>query len=246
MSYFASRSAAMGPVSAGVTTATFYNFNPDLVARHIPRAWTLATPEAILTGRLTGVDRALRRLLGADTITSPEVAEAAALAREATTVLRPEGRPLYAGHAELDWPDERHLVLWHAATLLREFRGDGHLAALLEAELSGIEAIVTHTRTGRGFTEQAAQTLRGWSDEQWAAAADGLRDRGLLDDTGALTVEGNQLRERVEQMTDRLDTAAWQHLGVEATQRLIELGKGLTRVAVGNGAFPPGVFAASS
>jgi hypothetical protein len=241
MGYFASRSAPMGAVSAGVTAATFYNFNPETVARVIPRAWTLACPEDIIAARFTVADLALRRLLG-DALDSPEIVEAGELAREATLGLAPEGRPLFAGHAGLDWPGEAQLVLWHAVTLLREYRGDGHLVALQMAGLSGIESIVTHTATGRGFLEPTAKLLRGWSDEQWSAAVDGLRARGVMDADG-LTAEGVALRERVEADTDRLDAAPWQRLGPDRTERLIELGKGLSRIVAGNGAFPADVFA---
>jgi hypothetical protein len=241
MGYFASRSAPMGAVSAGVTAATFYNFNPETVARYIPRAWTLAAPDDIVAARFTAADGALRRLLGT-ALGSPDVAEAANLARQATEDLPPEGRPLFAGHAGLAWPDEPHLVLWHAASLLREYRGDGHLMALQAVGLSGIEAIVSHTATGRGFLESAAKSLRGWSDDQWAAGVDRLRLRGLLDADG-LTADGGALRERVEAETDRLDAAAWQRLGPARTERLIEVGKALTRTVVANGAFPAGVFA---
>ena len=92
MPYFASRSAPMGAVSGGVTAATFYNFNPAMVARHIPRAWTLASPADVLAARLRVADRALRRLLG-ERLGTPEVAELAGLTREASTTLTPEGRP---------------------------------------------------------------------------------------------------------------------------------------------------------
>jgi hypothetical protein len=242
MCYFASRSAPMGAVSPGVTAATFVNFNPDLVARHIPRAWTLASIETILDARLRGADLALRRLLG-DAVGSDELRELAALAVEATTVLGPEGRPLYAGHADLPRPDEPHLALWHAVTLLREYRGDGHTMALAHAGLSGIESLVTHTATGRGFTVDAAKKLRGWSDEQWDAAVLDLTDRGLMDGP-ALTERGAALRASIEAETDELDAAPWQHLGEQHTTRLVELGKQLSRRVVGNGAFPAdGVFA---
>ncbi len=243
MGYFASRSAPMGAVSAGVTAATFYNFSPDLVARFIPRAWTLATPEAVLAARLSAVDRAYRRMFGADVDSSAEVAEAAQLVRAATDRLDPAGRPLFAAHAGLAWPEQPHLALWHGASLLREFRGDGHLAALLLAQLSGLEAIVTHTATGRGFTEQSAKALRGWSDEQWHDAVAILRERGILGDDG-LTEDGLALRERIETDTDCMDGAPWRTLGEARTARLIELGKGLSQIAVANGAFPSGVFAA--
>lgn len=242
MAYFASRSAPMGPVPAGVTTATFYNFNPSLVARHIPRAWSLASVEDILAARLVAVDRALRRLLGDGAPGSPEVAEAAELTRIATADLPAHGRALFAGHAELPWPDEAHLALWHGVTLLREFRGDGHVAALLGSGLSGLEALITHTVTGAGFTEAAAKATRGWSDEEWAAGADTLRSRGLLDGSG-LTPAGVELRQSVEARTDELAAAPWAALGTERVERLVELGRGLSRQAVAAGAFPPDLFA---
>src|SRR4051794_12194218 len=137
MSYFAGRAAPMGAVGAGGVTATFYNFSPSLVAHMIPRAWTLAAPERVLAARLDAARASLTRLLGEVVVGSPEVAELAGLLRDACAELSPEGRPLYAGHADLPWPEEPVLVLWHGATLLREYRGDGHIAALLHAGLTG-------------------------------------------------------------------------------------------------------------
>src|SRR5687767_13465797 len=174
MSYFAGRAAPMGAVGAGVVTATFYNFSPSLVAHMIPRAWTLASPEQVLAARLDAARASLTRLLGADAADSAEVAELGGLLREACEVLTPEGRALYAGHADLPWPEDPLLVLWHGATLLREYRGDGHVAVLLHAGLTGLEALITHTATGRGFTEPAARATRGWRDEEWAAGCAAL------------------------------------------------------------------------
>jgi hypothetical protein len=173
---------------------------------------------------------------------SPEVAELAGLLREACTVLTPEGRPLYAAHADLPWPEEPLLALWHGATLLREHRGDGHIAVLLQAGLSGLDALITHTATGRGFTEEAAKATRGWREEEWAAGCASLAGRGLLDDAG-LTAEAEELRARVEAATDVLAAAPWEHLGAERTARVVELGKGLSRRLVAGGAFPVGIFA---
>lgn len=242
MPYFASRSAPMGRVTAAVTTATFHNFKPALVAKFIPTAWSLAEPADILVARLRVADRALRRLLGDAALTAPELTELADLTRLATERLKPDGRPLFAAHADLDWPDEPHLVLWHAASLLREYRGDGHVAALNMAGLTGLEAIVTHVATGRGFNETAAKLLRGWSDDEWTAATDGLHARGFMDGN-SLTAAGLALRQHIEEDTDRLDVAAWMHLGADRTQRLIELGKQYTRLVVANGAFPAQMFA---
>src|SRR5688500_6974164 len=242
MAYFAGRAVPMGPVGAGVVTATFYNFSPSLVAHMIPRAWTLASSEQVLAARLDAARASLTRLLGGpEAVAAPEVAELAGLLREACSVLTPEGRPLYAGHADLPWPEEPLLGLWHAATLLREHRGDGHIAVLVRVGLSGLEALITHTDTGRGFTEAAAKATRGWSDEQWAAGS-ALAERGLVDDAG-LTAEGEALRARNEAETVALDAAPWARLGAERTARAIELGKGFARTLVGNGAFGAGVFA---
>ena len=105
--------------------------------------------------------------------------------------------------------------MWHGATLLREHRGDGHIAALLHAGLTGLEALVTHTATGRGFTQPAAQATRGWRDEEWAAACAALADRGLLDD-GGLTEDGAALRAASRRETDALSAAPWLLLGARA------------------------------
>jgi hypothetical protein len=242
MHYFASRSAAMGRVGAGVVTATFYNFHPGLVERFVPSVWDAAAPADVLAARLRVADRALRRLLGEDVVTGPEVAEAAVLARTATQALTRPGRPLYAAHADLPWPSEPHLVLWHAVTLLREHRGDGHVAVLLAEGLSGLEALITHTATGRGFSEPAARATRGWSDDEWDRAVSVLSARGLLDD-GGLTPAGRALRERLEAATDALAAGPWVALGAERTDRLTELGRALSRRAVAAGAFPPGLLA---
>jgi hypothetical protein len=241
MVYFAGRAAAMGAVGPGVVTATFSNFAPSIVARHVPRAWTLASPEQVLAARLAAARASLTRLLADPP--ADEVAELAGLLREACTALTPEGRPLYAGHADQAWPDEPVLQVWHGVTLLREHRGDGHVVSLVRHGLSGLEALVTHTLTGRGFTQQAAQATRGWSDEDWTAALAGLTERGLVAD-GALTEDGVALRAAVERDTDELSTAPFAHLGVERTERVAELGGRLAQRLVANGAYPAGVFAA--
>lgn len=243
MGYFASRSAAMGPVGAGVVTATFYNFNPGLVARHIPAAWALADPADLIAARFDAARAALHRLLGAELVDSPQVAEAATLAREAASACSGDGRPLYAAHAELDWPTEPILVLWHAITLLREYRGDGHVAALVRSGLSGIEALVTHTATGRGFRPDAARKTRGWSDADWDMTVERLREDGILDADGGLTLRGRSLRETVEEQTAHTALPPWLRLGEQGCARLHELGRELSRTVVAAGAFPAGIFA---
>ncbi len=235
---FAVRAAALGPVGAGAVTAAFYNYKHDLVARHVPAVWAIASPEDVLAARARAVDAALRRLLGEDAVTSPEMTEAAGLALRAAEACSRSARPLYSAHADLPVPEEAHLAYFHATTLLREHRGDGHLAVLMSAGLDGLEAVVTHTATGKGMTPKWVFTTRGWAQEDWDAASDRLRVRGLLDEAGELTSEGVALRERIESETDRLDRAPYEHLGAEGVGRLTELGAGFARAAVAAGAFP--------
>ncbi|MFJ6792911.1 hypothetical protein [Streptomyces sp. NPDC091268] len=238
----ASRSAAMGAVGAGTVTATFYNYRHDLVARHLPAVWERATPEQALAARLRAVDSTLRRLLGPQAIESAELAEAADLAIRAAEGCTRHARTLYAAHADLPVPQEPHLRLWHATTLLREHRGDGHLAALLLADLDPVEALVSHTATGRGMTPKWLKAIRGWEQSDLDAAAERLRARGLLDAEGELTEAGRTLRETLEADTDRLDAAPYEHLGAQGLARLGELGGGLVMRAIGAGAFPADLF----
>ncbi|MFI1014916.1 hypothetical protein [Streptomyces sp. NPDC020965] len=236
--YVASRAAAMGAVGPGAVAAAFYNFNPEMIARLVPSVWATASPAAIVGARLRAVDSTLRRLLGAEVIDSPELAEAARLALRATEACAPQARPLYAAHAELPVPAEPHLAYWYATTLLREHRGDGHVSALLTLELDPLEALVSHTATGRGMTPHWVLSTRGWQQSDWDAAQARLRERGVLDAEGALTADGIRLRSDLELLTDRLDRAPYQHLGAAGVERLTELGRELLVKAAGAGAFP--------
>lgn len=240
MGYFASRAAVLGPVPAEVVIATFYNFSPVLVKRAIPAAWELASPAAILDARLEAVDATLRRVLG-PAVESPELRQAAELARRAAeaAAARPQGRPLFAAHAAMAWPDEPHLVLWHAQTLLREFRGDGHVAALLFEGVSGLEALALHAASGE-IPLEFLRSSRGWTDAEWAEAVDGLRERGLLaaEDPLVLTETGRRLRQRIEDRTDWLAAPAYAALSVEECLRLRALGRPISRAMVDHGLLP--------
>jgi hypothetical protein len=236
MGYFAGRAAPMGPVGPGVVTATFFGFRHDMVARALPDAWSFASVTDVLAARLRGVDAALRSLLG-DEIASDSVAEAATLARTAAEAGGRAGRPLFAANADLPWPAEPHLVLWQAATLLREHRGDGHVVALAAAGLDGCESHVTLVAEG-ALARDVLQPNRGWSDEDWAGAEQRLRARGWLADDGALTGHGRAWRLDVERVTDELAAEPWQTLGEDGTNRLATIVRPLSRRVAEGGAFP--------
>ncbi len=225
MTYFASRSAAMGPVSAETVIATFFNFNPAVIQCVIPAAWEIATPGQVLAARLEAVDRSLRQAWG-DDIGSSRVREAAGLARRAADRAsnRPQGRPLFAGHASLPWPDPPHLVLWHAQTLLREYRGDGHVALLFTEGLDGLGALITHAATG-SIPAEALRTTRAWSEQQWAAAEDLLREQCWLADGPGLVLseEGRRRRQSIEDRTDELAVYPYEAIGEDGCARLREL-----------------------
>ena len=242
--YFAARSAPMGAVVARVVVATFYNFSPALVAASIPGVWQIASPETVTEIRYSIVEDALPRVLGESLAKSAELARAAdVVSRVADAIPDADGRPLYAGHAELPWPQSPHSRLWHAITLLREYRGDGHIAALLTYRLSGLEALITHTASGIGFTVDFARRLRGWTDDQWESATERLRQRRLVNASGALTTAGIQLRTEIEDLTNRLAFAPWKTLADDEVAELERFAAVIRQAVVAAGVFPPGAFA---
>ena len=235
--YFPARAAAMGAVSDAVVQATFFNFSALAVAFGMAGAWTTASPEQVQAARFRGADRALRRLCG-DLLDTPDVVEAVELARTAAAGCTPYGRPLYAANAALAWPEPTHLQLFHAITLLREFRGDGHIAALVADGVSGLEAAVLHVAQGDLWKRGPLQTTRAYSDEEWDGAVAGLQERGWLDGDAQFTDEGRAARLRVEDLTDVLALPAWERIGEDGCARLRELVTPLVQAVVSNGGFP--------
>jgi hypothetical protein len=203
--YFATRAAPLGPVGPGLVTAVFHGFAPRMVARAFPDVWRRTTPETMLRERLGSAARALRE--HAAPIDEDEVAAVAGLLRRVVEASDPAGRPLGAANAVLPWPDDATAAVWHAATVLREHRGDGHVAVLTAGGLDGCEAHVL--RDAADGSRSLTQPNRGWTDEEWNAAAGRLRSRGLLAEDGALSEAGALLREGIERRTDELAATAW-------------------------------------
>ncbi|MYX14173.1 hypothetical protein GTY67_12265 [Streptomyces sp. SID8374] len=221
-SYFAWRAAPLGPAGADEAVRAFHSFAPAVVGDYMPVSWAVASPEAVLAARLRAVDRAYRALFGDRRVEGAEFAEAAALVRRAAEAASPGVRGgLGPANSALPWPDAPHLVLWHAATVLREHRGDGHIAALEAAGLDPVESLVSFAGVGAARPEVFAS--RGWGAVEWGAARRRLQERGLLAADGTATEAGRELRAKVELRTDEEAAAPWRALGEEGRLRLVEL-----------------------
>lgn len=233
--YFAARSAPFGEASPELVTATFHGFPFEAVARALRDAWSYATPTEAWDARREGSVAALRRLLG-PAVHGAEVEVVASLGRRVAEAARHDGRALSAATAAMPWPTEPLAAAWHAATVLREHRGDGHVAALTVAGLDGCQANVF--AAARGATMLATQRrARAWTDDAWTAAGRELEQRGLV--TGErLTALGRQLADHVERRTDDLAAPPYAVLTAEEQSVLVGSGRRLAREVVAGGDIP--------
>lgn len=210
--YFAGRSAPLGRVPAEVVDAAFYNFAEGEVARHVPKVWEKTTPEAAHAARQEGCVQALRTILGG-AADAPDVARAAELLARAAVGAPVHGRVMYAALRSLPVPDEPLTRLWHAANMLREHRGDGHVVALVSEQVGGLEA---HVLSALDMGIHPAETfgrIHHLPKETLASLMTGLRERGLVDEEGRLTEQGRATKDRVERLTDLLAEAPYDALG---------------------------------
>ena len=235
MGYFAARSAPFGVVPADVVTAAFYNFAPERVAKALPAAWAIASPTDALQARETAAVAALRRY----GVTDEDAAAAADLAARAAESADVGGRTLFAANRALDWPQRPLARLWHATTLLREHRGDGHVAVLTTEGVSGRECNVLHAAAGR-VPEEMIKRSRDYDDARWKHHRDALAHRGLLDTAGALTQTGHELKQRIEDTTDVLALPVLDVLDDNDVEALFQALTPITRKGVAAGDVPAG------
>jgi hypothetical protein len=206
--YFAGRAAPLGATGAAVVTASFFNFAPSFVARAIPGVWDLITPADAIAVREAGAAAALRRLLSGR---EAEATKAADLLWRAADHLDFAGRVLSAANAELPVSSDPLTRLWQATTLLREHRGDGHFAALAAADIDGLEAVVL--RAAKDISRDLLQPVRGWTDEQWSAAAARLAERGWIGEDATMTAAGRAAHDALEAATDQAAARPWTRMG---------------------------------
>lgn len=217
--YFAGRAAPLGLAAAEVVDALFYNFAPGEVARHIPKVWRTTTPEAAIAARRLGCGHALRRILGAR-VDSPAFARAADLLLKAATSAPPEGRPMYAALRALPVPDDAVGRLFHAASLVREHRGDGHIAALMVEGVGGLEAHVLFA-LDMGMPAEKFGRIHHLPAAQLAEVIDGMRRRDLIGEDGWLSESGRAVKQRVEALTDDLAAKPYECLEARELDELM-------------------------
>jgi hypothetical protein len=217
--YFAGRAAPLGLATAEVVDALFYNFAPGEVARHIPKVWSTTTPEAAIAARQQGCANALRRILG-DHIGTPTFARTAELLLQAATSAPYEGRPMYAALRALPIPEDVVVRLFHAGALLREYRGDGHITALMVEGIGRLEAHVLFALS-MGMPAEKFGRIHHLPAAQLAAVVGGMRDRGLIADDGSLSDAGRAVHQRVEALTDDLAARPYESLEPAELDELI-------------------------
>lgn len=232
--YFAGRAAAMGPVGPGLVVATFYNFNPDVVHAALPAAWSIAEPSAVQHERFAAASDVL-------TAACPDVDQAGVqraidLAQAMVDGVGDEGKPLAAANRAVDLPDDPVLRLWQLVTIIREWRGDAHVAALGAASVTGLEALVLHAATGQ-VPAKALRATRAWPDDAWQDAIEGLAARGLLNVDGSFTPVGEQFRADIETATNTAAQRLVDVIGDDATSELVALLKPFRAGLIESGVF---------
>ena len=214
--YFTSRGAALGQVPGEVVAAAFGVFNPEIVVPLVAMGWQTTTREAILDARLEGSVGQLTRVLGEKPDGIDRATELLKRGAEAGTEA---GHHLFAGLKSLGYPGDPMGDLWRAADLVREHRGDSHIAAWANADLDATE-ISLLTELYWGIPVKTYTRSRAWSDEQQDAALDRLRSRGLVTDGNEFTDEGRRVREQVEVDTDRQERRIIEAIGEENVDEL--------------------------
>jgi hypothetical protein len=208
-------------VPAQVVHAAFYSFAEGEAARHIPSAWEKIPPEASFAAWRRGSAASLRRILGAGPAGSPGLVRAADLTTKAATSAPTEGRVMYAGMRALPVPGDPVARLWHSATMLREHRGDGHIAALLTERIGGTEAHVLSALEQGIHPPESFGRIHHLPEERLAAVMDGLRARGLVDAVGRFTDAGRAAKQRVEALTDDLAAPPYEALSPAELDELV-------------------------
>jgi hypothetical protein len=236
--YLAQRSAPLGAASPQLVTATFYGFSPTAVATHVPAVWERVAPAEVLALTLEVMRELLGRLIGDRTDVVDELAALLGPVADAHPIV---GRPLAAAWASVGRTGDPVLDVWLATCVIRESRGDGHIALLVAEDIGPLESHLV-TQGDDPARRPALQALRGWTTEELDGAAERLRGRGLLDADGGRTDAAREIRRRIERRTDELSAAPWVEAGPATVTRIGDLALELLPPVLTSGTLLPPVI----
>jgi hypothetical protein len=231
--YVRQRTAPLGTPPTAVAVCALGVFAPDLVGPPYETGAAAAALAELVRVRIDAPGATLRRLLG--DIDAGAAAVTRALRRGIDAADR-TARPLFTGLTVELWPSDPLAALVHACHLLREHRGDSHLAVCAVAGLDSATMNVL-TELWCGFPLGAYTSSRGWSSEQIDTAVAGLRGRGLVDGN-VLSATGVSYRAHLEARTDAMQQAIVDAIGPDlaaVTKQLDDWSEALVAL----GAAPP-------
>ncbi|QJY48406.1 SCO6745 family protein [Pseudonocardia broussonetiae] len=235
--YFAAyvwqRTAALGTPPTPLAVVALGVFDPDLIGPVYEKGVAALRRDDVVRVRLDAPGRTVRRELGP---IDADAARAVTALRRGIDAADPLARPLFTGLADDPWPDDPLAALVHACHLLREHRGDSHLAACAAAGLDPVQSNVL-TELWCGFDLLTYTPSRGWSGERMDAAVASLRARGLVEGDG-LSGEGLRFRGELEATTDAMQQTVVDAIGPDLDALTKQLGE-WSDALVAAGAAPP-------
>lgn len=229
--YVWGRAASLGTPVPAVVVAAFGVFESGLLGSVYEQGVSAASRHDVLAARATGAAESL-----ASIVSETDAIAVADPLLDALTALDGMGRPLFSALRALPLPDTAHGRLWRAAELVREHRGDGHLAAGIAARLDAITMnVVTELWLGYPFGEYSG--TRGFNAEQLGVTLAALEAKGWVAG-GAITPEGRAARLALEDATDASQDALVERLG-PGIAAVTAAAAAMSDQVVAAGAFPP-------
>jgi hypothetical protein len=240
--YFCSRSASMGVLSGMAVASAFGVFSPAVVVPAVDAGWAIVQRDALLRARYEGAVASLRRLLG--DIDIKLLVRAVEALRRGLSAAEHAGHPIYSGLRSLPWPDEDIGQLWRCCDMVREHRGDSHIAVWTKAMIAPVE-IQLMSELQMGIPLKTYSLTRGWTVEQMDAAITGMRAKGWMTND-AFTPEGRALRDLIESDTDAMETPIVEAMAGEFDELIGILrpwAATIVRAGIEGGGYPGGVDA---
>ena len=119
--------------------------------------------------------------------------------------------------------------------MLREHRGDGHVAAFVGARIGGTEAHVLSAIEHGVHPPESFGRINHLPKKRLAAVMAGLRERGLVDADGRFTDAGRQTKQRIEALTDELAAPPYDALSPAELDELVAELEPITTTVVAAG-----------